>query len=434
MEITPEKILIIVCGLFLILYISSFSNLNSLENDIQNKLPVIIEDSINNPIIRLLIFAYIIYHATTDFTSAIIMTAMFLLIIHMINKQKVSTKLEAFENNKFTVDDLLNILPIVLKEIKFADISLNKTLEGKQNIITIKMNSDSEYAPETITSVILQIFIAFNLSSNLIFRIEPYQAKPAVAMPAKPAVAMPAKPAVAMPAKPAVAMPAKPAAMQAKAAVAMPAKPAAMPAKPAVAMPAKPAAMPAKPAAMPAKAAAMPAKPAAMQAKPVATPIPSNSVSPQGKTIPITSITPEVTLKGPGIMFTSDNINQLNINYLVFELNGIDYAIQNVNVNNPLVTKTNNKILIDTSDGTQFSKALNKSQFNIPKVLLMQTIDGNKFPKMKVLEYGTKPKIDNFIIPKNTQITIKDKDKSQVWKLNEVNPKLSSINLKLFNN
>jgi hypothetical protein len=73
-----NKYVLPVIALFLILYVTS----------VRPKLPKFIEDLFENPVFRLVVIAYIVYRANSDMQSAILIAALFLIVMHLINKNK----------------------------------------------------------------------------------------------------------------------------------------------------------------------------------------------------------------------------------------------------------------------------------------------------------------------------------------------------------
>jgi len=73
-----NKYVLPVVALFLILYVTSA----------RPKLPKFIEELFENPVFRLVVIAYIVYRANSDMQSAILIAALFLIVMHLINKNK----------------------------------------------------------------------------------------------------------------------------------------------------------------------------------------------------------------------------------------------------------------------------------------------------------------------------------------------------------
>ena len=77
--INVGSILIPIIGLFLILYVPY----------VRPNLPKSVEKLFENPVFRFAMYAYIVYRATHDPTSALVVSAAYIVVIMMINKQKV---------------------------------------------------------------------------------------------------------------------------------------------------------------------------------------------------------------------------------------------------------------------------------------------------------------------------------------------------------
>jgi hypothetical protein len=85
--INVGSILIPIIGLFLILYVPY----------VRPNLPKSVERLFENPFFRFAMYAYIVYRATYDPTTALVVSAAYIVVIMIINKQKVD---EMAEKNK----------------------------------------------------------------------------------------------------------------------------------------------------------------------------------------------------------------------------------------------------------------------------------------------------------------------------------------------
>jgi hypothetical protein len=128
-----NKYVLPVIALFLILYVTSA----------RPKLPKFIEDLFENPIFRLVVIAYIVYRANNDLQSAILIAALFLIIMHLINKNKA----EGF--NAVNLDQCHNSCGCIREQGRDGKMVLgckNKITKDCENL-NFKCNNKGEISP-----------------------------------------------------------------------------------------------------------------------------------------------------------------------------------------------------------------------------------------------------------------------------------------------
>ena len=74
-----SQVLIPIIGIFLILYVPY----------VRPSLPKSVEKLFENPVFRFVMYAYIVYRATHDPTSALVISAAYIVVIMIINRQKI---------------------------------------------------------------------------------------------------------------------------------------------------------------------------------------------------------------------------------------------------------------------------------------------------------------------------------------------------------